>query len=51
MFDVLAVRTADAVAAWLGCPSEIRIVSRDRHGPYADAARRTRVRWRIAFIW
>jgi transposase len=38
--DVLAVRTADAVAAWLAAHPGIRIISRDRHGPYADAVRR-----------
>ena len=38
--DVLAVRTADAVAAWLAAHPAIRIISRDRHGPYADGVRR-----------
>jgi transposase len=38
--DVLAVRTADAVSAWLAAHPGIRIISRDRHGPYADAVRR-----------
>jgi hypothetical protein len=38
--DVLAVRTADAVAAWLAAHPGIVIISRDRHGPYADAVRR-----------
>jgi hypothetical protein len=38
--DVLAVRTADAVAAWLKAHPTIRIISRDRQGPYADAVRR-----------
>ena len=38
--DVLAVRTADAVAAWLAAHPGIQIISRDRHGPYADAVRR-----------
>jgi transposase len=38
--DVLAVRTADAVAAWLAAHPDIRIISRDRHGPYAEAVRR-----------
>ncbi len=36
--DVLATRTADA--AWLGAHPDIRIISRDRHGPYADGVRR-----------
>ena len=34
--DVLAVRTADAVAAWLRAHPTIRIISRDRHGPYGN---------------
>ena len=38
--DVLAVRTADAVAAWLAAHPDIAIISRDRHGPYAKAVRR-----------
>jgi transposase len=38
--DVLAVRTADAVADWLAVHPGIRIISRDRHGPYADGVRR-----------
>jgi Transposase len=38
--DVIAVRTADAVAAWLVGHPNIRIISRDRHGPYADGVRR-----------
>jgi hypothetical protein len=38
--DVPAVRTADAVAAWLAAHPDIRIISRDRHGPYVDAVRR-----------
>jgi hypothetical protein len=38
--DVLPVRTADAVAAWLAAHPDIAIVSRDRHGPYAAAVRR-----------
>jgi hypothetical protein len=37
---VLAVRTADAVAAWLAAHPDIRIISRDRDGPHADAVRR-----------
>ena len=51
--DVLAVRTADAVADWLAVHPGIRIISRDRHGPYADGVRRgapQRARSRIAFI-
>jgi transposase len=38
--DVLPVRTADAVAAWLAAHPDIVIISRDRHGPYAQAVRR-----------
>jgi transposase len=38
--DVLPVRTADAVAAWLAAHPDIEIISRDRHGPYADGVRR-----------
>jgi hypothetical protein len=38
--DVLAVSTADVVADWLTAHPTIRIISRDRHGPYADAVRR-----------
>ncbi|MEO7272538.1 MAG: transposase [Vicinamibacterales bacterium] len=38
--DVLAVRTADAVAAWLAAHPDITIISRDRHGPYAEGVRR-----------
>ena len=38
--DVLAVRTADAVAAWLAAHPGITIISRDRHGPYAEGVRR-----------
>ena len=38
--DVLGVRTADAVAAWLAAHPGIVIISRDRHGPYAEAVRR-----------
>jgi hypothetical protein len=38
--DVLAVRTADAVAAWLAAHPAIITISRDRHGPYADGVRR-----------
>jgi transposase len=38
--DVLAVRTADAVAAWLVAHPSIRIISRDRHGPFAEGVRR-----------
>ena len=37
--DVLPVRTADAVAAWLAAHPDIAIISRDRHGPYAAAVR------------
>jgi transposase len=38
--DVLLVRTADAVEAWLAAHPNIEIISRDRHGPYADAGPR-----------
>ena len=40
VIDVLPVRTADAVAAWLAARPSIRVISRDRHGPYAEGARR-----------
>jgi transposase len=38
--DVLAVRTADAVAAWLAAHPGITTISRDRYGPYAEGVRR-----------
>ena len=38
--DVLESRTADAVAAWLAAHPSITVISRDRHGPYAQAVRR-----------
>ena len=38
--DVLLVRAADAVAAWLAAHPNIEIVSRGGHGPHADAGRR-----------
>jgi len=38
--DVIGVRTAETVAAWLAAHPGIVIISRDRHGPYADAVRR-----------
>lgn len=37
---VLAVQTADAVAAWLAAHPTITIISRDRYGPYAEGVRR-----------
>jgi transposase len=38
--DLLAVRTADSLARWLAARPAITVISRDRHGPYADGVRR-----------
>ena len=38
--DVLSTRAADSVATWLAAHPDIEIISRDRHGPYAEAIRR-----------
>jgi transposase len=38
--DLLAVRTADSLARWLAAHPAITVISRDRHGPYADGVRR-----------
>ena len=38
--DVLPARTADSLARWLAARPAIRLISRDRHGPYADGVRR-----------
>jgi transposase len=40
MLDVLADRTADTSAAWMAAHPELEIVSRDRGGDYAAAARK-----------
>jgi transposase len=40
VLDVLADRTADTSAAWMAAHPEIELVSRDRGGDYAAAARR-----------
>ncbi len=40
VLDVLADRTADTSAAWMATHPEIELVSRDRGGDYAAAARR-----------
>ena len=37
--DVLSTRAADSVATWLAAHPSIRTISRDRHGPYAEAIR------------
>ncbi len=39
VIDVLSDRTAETVAAWLAEHPEIEVVSRDRGGAYAEAAR------------
>jgi transposase len=41
VLDVLADRTADTSAAWMLLHPEIEIVSRDRGGDYAAAARKS----------
>jgi transposase len=38
--DVLAERSADALAAWLTAHPAVTTISRDRHGCYAEGARR-----------
>jgi transposase len=38
--DLLATRSADALAEWLGRHPEVSVVSRDRQGRYAEGARR-----------
>jgi transposase len=40
VLDVLADRTADTAAAWMAAHPEIELVSRDRGGDYAAAARK-----------
>ena len=40
VLDVLSDRTADTSAAWMAVHPEIELVSRDRGGDYAAAARR-----------
>lgn len=40
VLDVLPDRTADTSAAWMAAHSEIEVVSRDRGGDYAAAARK-----------
>jgi transposase len=37
--DVLADRSSSSVAAWLSTRPSIEIISRDRHGLYAEGAR------------
>lgn len=41
VLDLLADRTADTSAAWMATHSEIELVSRDRGGDYAAAARKS----------
>jgi transposase len=38
--EVLPARTADSLARWLAARPAITVISRDRHGPYADGVRR-----------
>ena len=38
--DLLSNREADTVVAWLKAHPEVKLISRDRSGSYADAARR-----------
>lgn len=38
--DVLAGRTAESLERWLAAHPTIRVISRDRHGPYAEGVRR-----------
>jgi hypothetical protein len=38
--DLLPVRSAESLAAWLAHHPEIEFISRDRHGLYADGSRR-----------
>ena len=40
VLDVLPDRTADTSAAWIAAHPEIELVSRDRGGDYAAAARK-----------
>ena len=40
MVDVLAESSADALAAWLTAHPGVTTISRDRHGRYAEGARR-----------
>ena len=37
--DVLGCRSSSSVAAWLGAHPSVEVVSRDRHGLYAEGAR------------
>ena len=38
--DLLPIRSADSLTAWLEQHPEVMVVSRDRQGSYADGARR-----------
>jgi len=40
VIDLLPERTAESLATWLAQHPEIEFISRDRHGLYADGARR-----------
>jgi transposase len=39
--DLLPVRSADTLSHWLARHPEVVVVSRDRHGLYAEGARRS----------
>jgi transposase len=42
VIDVLPARTADGLPRWLAARPAIRVISRARHGPYAEGVRRVR---------
>ena len=41
VIDVLAERSTAAIAAWLAAHPTVKVITRDRNGQYAQAARRT----------
>jgi hypothetical protein len=52
--EVLAESSTDGLAPWLTAHPGITIISRDRHGHYAEGLGGqllTPLRWRIAFTW